>query len=86
MSDTPEHAAAPPLASEAAPASVTMASIEASATKVSTVDQVAAPSPTGAAIEGVFLTHLNSLPVHCEAAMRPLIDAAKRELKSLFGV
>ena len=86
MSDTTEHAAAPPPASEPAPANPTMASIEAARENVPAPGEVAALPGGGAAIDAVFLTHLNSLPVHCEAAMRPLIEAAKKELKARLGV
>ena len=38
-----------------------------------------------AAVDTVFLAHFNSLPIACEAAMRPIIEAARKDLKAALA-
>lgn len=38
--------------------------------------------PSAAVVDAVFLTHFNSPPIACEALMRPIIEAARKDLKT----
>jgi hypothetical protein len=44
--------------------------------------EAAVAHPSAAVIDDVFTQHLNTLPVNCEADMRPLIEAARKDLKT----
>ena len=73
---TGSHAAAP------VPETPLQLAVENAVEAIEVAAIAAQPHASAAVIDGVFVQHLNTLPVACETAMRPLIEAARRDLKA----
>lgn len=60
----------------------TEAAVHAAMASIEQAVAATVPHPSAAVIDAVFVQHLNSLPAACEPAMRPLIEAARKDLKA----
>jgi hypothetical protein len=60
----------------------TEAAVQAAMASIEKAVAANAPHPSAAVIDAVFVQHLNTIPIGCEPQMRPLIEAARRDLKT----
>lgn len=59
--------------------------VDAAAKEIETATIAAQPHASAAVIDQVFLAHFNNLPVACEMPMRPIIEAARKDLKAALA-